>query len=259
MKIRNPLFALTVITLSTALSSAALQAGQEAKGVDLVASRKIAIKKFIKQDLKYEMLSLLKTIDLKDIRDANVSTVLINMTQRDLKEDISNSVYRPKAVCKEGSIEKAAATVPGSQDVPVCFNLPMLARSGATNAEIVGFAFHEHAHHYGYDEITATRLGNFMTDAYANQGQNVNRKAWSCSAYCSYYYLLNPYMAFFDMHVKTVQITTNGETAGEALEALSRACNGYLKKVKYPQAAELYGISQLGDRRSADLHDCIKN
>lgn len=81
----------------------------------------------------------------------------------DIYKDIENSTYdlKPNGPCLEDNLSgfKDASTTIGKKESSICFSLEGLKRLPiqAIPFQLVAIAVHEHAHHYGFDEIDAIK------------------------------------------------------------------------------------------------------
>lgn len=143
-----------------ALHRAAAESGDKGGNAgDPVVGREQRIIKLIQDDpatgkseLRERALRLIETNPAwSGVSDADVRGTLVDMSMRGLRSDAMQSHYELKERCNDQDGNSVPATaMPNDRNGPICFNARMLASEVASDDEILGLVFHEHAHHFGY-------------------------------------------------------------------------------------------------------------
>ena len=148
--------ALLVVSLTAIAGPALASSGQEGKGGDASLIRRAVIENFIQNDLKGTSIRYLKQLQTASISDPSLQKIFADLLGRGVIADIKNSPYKIEKSCTDSmGIKRSAVANDQELDGPVCFDSERLAQQGATQAELIGLAIHEAAHHFHYDDSDA--------------------------------------------------------------------------------------------------------
>lgn len=119
-------------------------------GGDPTMLRVELIREFINNDLRQEALAYIENIDLESMAEGPAKAALEAMIAQDVASDIRNSSYVLRNSCRDIGGRQGGGAILNQLRGDICLSPTRLAAIGATKAEIVGLALHEHAHHFGY-------------------------------------------------------------------------------------------------------------
>lgn len=141
-----------VLALSSVTPALAGEGHGGGNGGDPVRLRMKLIKEYINTELRSDVLSYMKNLQLDTITSPTAQKALERMLEKDVLSDIRTSSYVMQTSCKAIGGEEAGGAYPNDLGGEICLSAKRLAEIGSSKAEIVGLAIHEHAHHFGYND-----------------------------------------------------------------------------------------------------------
>ena len=152
-------------TLASLLAASVAQAGggRDTGGGDLAKIREARIRSLV-TGLHEDLLDYFSELRLPEQPSTEFEKTERRMLDLGLVQDIRTSTYRFENECHDSNDKtKAASAVIGGHGGVICFNLPALVASNATERDIYSLAVHEHAHQLGVtDEAEATLIGEAL-------------------------------------------------------------------------------------------------
>jgi hypothetical protein len=155
---------LIVLALSASwlFATAAAQAGGGADtgGGSIEEVREARIRTLV-AGLREDLLDYISVLKSLDGVGSDVARLQKEALDLGLVQDIRYSKYEFRNDCRDSKdASKAASAVIGKKSGVICFNLPKLVASNATERDIYSLAVHEHLHQLGVaDEKRATAIG----------------------------------------------------------------------------------------------------
>ena len=140
------------------------QADRAGNGGDPILMRQERIQTMV-NTLKGKLIKYLGNFESSDISNEEVRQIFNDILERGLIEDIKLSHYEYSNDCRDNDNNIRGATA-HLHDIhgPICFNISYLAENNITENELIGLAMHEHAHHFGYEDLDHSFGNYFMND-----------------------------------------------------------------------------------------------
>lgn len=228
---------ISIVIVTWFLTSLSFAGPGSSSGGDPKNAREMNIQKLIKQDLKSLMFTYVDNFNAKQFLDRHAFDLLQSLILKGLKEDISDSLYDTSGNCQENNLRRAASAEMGILKTKICFDPKFLADEGATTREILALAFHEHSHHFGFNEQDAILIETNISASYREHVDS----AWACSAYCHIDYYEHKFQVAVGKNEVLVSSTEN--SPADALTAIQAQCERRFKTVIFGKGNAQYYLN----------------
>jgi hypothetical protein len=150
-------------------------------GGDANSKRIRAIKAFFAQDavkIRQDLAHIAANVAKFSPAPGEISAQIVDLFQKGITEDFANAKYTLQAYCAdEKGIERSASTLkvdlsknPNQPRPDICVNMRRMSIENPDYPSIVGLLFHEHARHYGIEDVDSLDLNpiaDFVTEHFS--------------------------------------------------------------------------------------------
>lgn len=154
----------TIILTLLLCSTSVFADGNGKEGGDPSLTNKADVYLFLDNEAKVQLAKTIESILTSEVAeyDKEFQSQVRSLKASGILEDITQSSYTFEKSCfdKNGEL-KGAVTAANEVNASVCWSIDFLVKNPIKASDLVGLAFHEHIHHFGFSDTDHTMASRF--------------------------------------------------------------------------------------------------